>query len=201
MVAVTRVTGQAVSSEELSEQDYMDIFREIRERCSLREFSRYIGSTVSFAWWGMYERGQRALTQERRNELRRAVGLPLLPPAVDQVLAAVDPDAVIWGLGGGGAAARYDRVVLVADDAHESLLLRLNGDLRVVEAFDSGQGGHGGEGGRASGAGLGPPLRDGRRRRERSSIVIGAETWQRLNAARTEAGLGWEAFLAGLIAG
>jgi hypothetical protein len=191
MVGVTRVTGRAVSSDELTETDYRDIFREIRERCSLREFSRYIGSAVSFAWWGSYERGEKALSQDRRNELRCAVGLPLLPPSVDQALARVDPDAVVWEIGDGpGQAARYDRVVLVADDAHEPLLLRLNGDLRVVESFDRAaeQIRHADDGER-------------RRRRARSSIVIGAETWQRLNAARTEAGLGWEAFLAGLIAG
>jgi hypothetical protein len=182
MVGVTRVTGRAVSSDELSEQDYRDIYGEIREKCSLRQFSEFIHSEVSFAWWGQFEKGEKTLSQDRKSELRRAVGLPALPLTVAQATASVDPDAVVWRLGEGVP----DRVVLVGVGTHEPLMLRLNGDLRILEEL-----------GEEPVTGVSPT----RRRLYRKHITIREQTWERLNAARCEAGLGWEGFLEQLLKG
>jgi hypothetical protein len=178
---VTRVTSRAVSSDDLSEKDYREIYDEIRQRCTLRKFAEFIGSRVSFAWWQQYEAGSKPLSQDRRNELRRAVGLPLLPMTIAQATEAVDPDATVWQIGEG----RPDRVVLVGEDAHEPMTLRLNGDLRMVSETPDQKG---------DVTGVTRP----RRAAARSSIVIGRAAWERLNERRLRDGLSWEAFLARL---
>jgi hypothetical protein len=181
MIAVTRVTGRAVGSDELSEGDYRDIFDELRRKTSLRKFSEFIGSAVSFAWWGAYENGEKELSQDRKNELRRIVGLPALPPTVKQATEGIDPDATVWSVGGGIP----DRVVMVGRETHEPLLLRLNGALRIVEEV------------RPGGRPAEPAVL--RRKRAMGHVVIRRETWERLNRTRLEAGLSWEVFLGQLL--
>lgn len=178
MERVTLVTGGAGSADRLSDTDYREIYDELRSKTTLRQFAEFIGSAVSFAWWSKYERGEARLDRDRKAELRRAVGLPGLPRAVTEVTAGVDPDARVWQVGEG----RPDRVVLVGMDAHEPLMLRLNGDLALVSET---------------------PVQDApvtgvtrrRARPNRGSIVVTRGTWERLNAARLRAGKTWDEYL------
>lgn len=193
--AVTLVTANAESADKLGEADYMDIFREIREKMSLRKFVEVIGSQYSIAWWGKYENGGVTLTRTGKGELRRAVGLAALPLTVTEVTGEVDPDATVWqvgGLTGGEAGAEgaalgqyaYDRVVLVGRELHEPVLLRLNGNLQVVaEAGDLGE------------EGAVTQVTGARRARTYKGLSVRRETWERLNSARLRAGLSWDEFL------
>lgn len=126
--AVTLVTARADSADNLSDQDYNDIYAELRAKCPLRQFSETIRSAVSFAWWNKYEHGEGRLNRDRRNELRAAVGLPRLPETVAAVTATIDPDAAIYQVGAGAP----DRVVMIGNHVSEPLVLRLNGNLHVL---------------------------------------------------------------------
>lgn len=104
-----RVTANA-SHDDLTDQDYRDIYAELRTGRSLRQFIALIGSGLSAARWSQWEAGARPLSRQMRQELRAAVGLAELPPAVAEAMAAVEPDADIWQVGTGTA----DRVMLIA---------------------------------------------------------------------------------------
>ena len=177
--AVTLVTTRSRSADDLTDTDYRDIYDELRSKCPLRQFADLIHSQVSFAWWSKYERGDAALTRARRAELRAAVGLPVLPPAVADVLATVDPDATIYQIGAGAA----DRVVMLA--GVESVTMRLNGALQILDN-DPVQVCH-------VTAVTAPS-----RQRSTKSLSVRRETWERLNNARLRAGLTWDEFLAQL---
>jgi transcriptional regulator with XRE-family HTH domain len=172
------LTVAAELAEDLSDVQYREIYDELREKCSLRQFAEFIGSTVSHAWWSKYENSTPplALNHERRNELRRAVGMSELPLTVSQALGNVSPNAAVWALGEQPA----ERVVLVGGDQPQTLTLRLNGSLTVVE--DAPQ--------NADGTGV-TRLR---RRAPLKRIPLHPETWERLNSARKLAGLTWEEF-------
>lgn len=174
---VTIVTTAAASADTLTEADYRDIYDELRSKCPLRQFADLIHSAVSFAWWSKYERSEAHLTRARRAELRAAVGLPALPPAVADVLATVDPDATIYQVGAGAS----DRVIMVGSDVHDTLDLRFNGSLRALA--EPGDNPHV--------TGVTPP-------RDRSSLAgltVRRETKNRLDAARRRSGLTWDEFL------
>lgn len=180
--AVTLVTADAESAEELSDRDYREIYDELRSKMTLRVFVKFIKSQVSFAWWSKFERGEAKLDRERRAELRRIVGLAALPRAVTEVTAAVDPNARVWQVGNG----QPDRVVLVGRELHEPVLLRLNGNLQVVAE--------------AEGRDLGDDaavtaVTGARRARTYKGLSVRRETWERLNSARLRAGLSWDEFL------
>lgn len=168
------LTIAAELAEDLTETDYRDIYDELRQKCSLRAFAEFIGSEVSHAWWGRYENGLAQLNHERRNELRRVAGLPLLPYTVAQSLANVSPNAAVWALGEQPA----ERVVMVGADQPQTLTMRLNGTLTVIE--DAPQ--------EARVMGLTRP----KTRRAHKTVNLSAETWERLNTARKSAGLTWE---------
>jgi hypothetical protein len=175
---VTLVTSASASADTLTDADYRDIYDELRSKCSLDRFIVAIGSAVSKAWWSKYERGEATLTRPRRAELRAAVGLPALPPAVADVLATVDPDATIYQV---GAGAR-DRVLLVGSDVHDTLDLRLNGSLRILDVEPAGN----------------SHVTAVTRPRDRSSyagLTVRRETKERLDAARVKSGLTWDQFL------
>ena len=80
MTAITAVTTPAGRADDLTAADYRDIYDELRGHLSLAEFVARAGSTVSRAWWSQYEAGAKHLNTARRNELRRAVGVPELTP-------------------------------------------------------------------------------------------------------------------------
>ena len=168
------LTIAAELAEDLTEDDYRCIYDELREKCSLRQFAEFIGSDVSHTWWGRYENQLVRLNHERRNELRRAVGLPELPWTVAQSLANVSPNAAVWALGEQPA----ERVVMVGADAPQELTMRLNGKLTVIE--DAPQEAHV--------MGHTRP----KTRRVHKTVNLSIATWERLNAARKSAGLTWE---------
>jgi hypothetical protein len=188
---VTVVTTGAGSADKLSEADYMDIFREIREKMSLRKFVEVIGSQYSIAWWGKYENGGVTLTRTGKGELRRAVGLEALPKTVTEVTGEVDPDATVWQVGDGQA----DRVVLVGRELHEPVTLRLNGTLRIederlkIEDYEP----------TAEPERAVTTVTTGRARRNIGRVCLRREVWERLNSARLRAGVSWEEFLGVLV--
>lgn len=185
-VSVTVVTAEAVRSDELTDQDYADIYEEVRRKMSLRAFVDLAGSVYSIAWWSKLEAGKATLTRQAKRELRRVVGLPDLRPTVEEAVAGVDPDATVYRVGEG----QPDRVVLVGHGAHQ-VLMRLNGRLDVVADADDGEGGEDGSAAVVTGV--------TRYCRPRGRIMLERDAWERLNEARTRAGLSWAAFLAPLV--
>lgn len=129
MTTVTIVTTASAAADNLTAADYRDNYDELREKASLDKFVTAIGSTVSKAWWSKYERGEVELTYARRNELRRAVGLPLLPARVIDVTARIDQNATIYQVGDGV----LDRVIMIGDQ-ERALTMRLNGTLELLSA-------------------------------------------------------------------
>lgn len=96
-----------------TEEDYRDIFAELRSNRSLRELMHAAGAPQKrIAYWSRFARDPEAVPDpEGKNELRRLVGLPELdPPASAVVAAATDPAAAVWQVGDGPA----DRVILLA---------------------------------------------------------------------------------------
>lgn len=59
---VTLVTRAARAADELSDADYRDIYDELRQQHSLRQFVEIIHTQYSIAWWSKYERNDAALT-------------------------------------------------------------------------------------------------------------------------------------------
>lgn len=97
-IPVTTITVNA-SRDNLTEDVYRDIYTELREKYSLRDFVALAESTVSIAQWSRYEKGQWTLTRQARQDLRRAVGLPLLPLTILESVQDVDPDAEVYAIG------------------------------------------------------------------------------------------------------
>lgn len=176
MPDVTRVTTHPQGADDLTVEQYREIYDELRGKCTLRAFVALLHSAVSIAWWSKYERGEAHLDHDRRNELRAAVGLTRLPPSVVSALAIVDPDATVYQVG----AQDPDRLIMIGADAIEPLIMRLNGDLHVTTAV--------------------APVTARGNRTPRKSIHLSGPNWARLNTARTAAGLTWEQFLARLAA-
>jgi hypothetical protein len=168
------LTIAAELAEDLTEDDYRCIYDELREKCSLRQFAEFIHSDVSHAWWGRYENQIVQLHHERRNELRRAVGLPELPWTVAQSLSNVSPNAAVWALGEQPA----EHVVLVGGDAPQELTMRLNGKLTVIEDAP--------QEARVMG------LTRRKTHKVHKTVNLSPTTWERLNTARKSAGLTWE---------
>ena len=132
---VTLVTRDA-TLDDLSAQDYRDIYDELREKddcngsyaVSLDKFVTLVTSSYSKAQWSKYHNGEAALTRTMRNELRRCVGLKLLPPTVAEATANASPDAAVWQVGEGAA----ETVILVTST--EPMLLHVNGAVTVATA-------------------------------------------------------------------
>jgi len=100
-VGVTLVTRDA-TLDDLSAQDYRDIFTEIREKMSLDKFVALSGSQYSKAQWGKYEHASDMTpTRAMRNDLRRAVGMAELPPTIFDAVSVASPDAAVWRVGEG----------------------------------------------------------------------------------------------------
>ena len=168
---VTTVTARAVASDQLSDRDYRDIFDELRTKGSLRAFVDVLASQYSIAWWSKYERDEVQLTRAARQELRRAVSLPALPPTVAEATAAADPDATVYQVGEQPA----DRIILVGPDAHD-LDLHLNGQLTVAPA---------------PGPAVTPVTRL-RSRKPTKAIRLSPAQWDRLQQLRQDAHLTWD---------
>ena len=174
---VTMVTRNA-DADDLTDDDYHDIYIELRGQHTLREFAALSQTRYSIAWWSKIEHGAE-LTRDARNDLRRAVGLAPLPPTVAQATASADPGAVVYQVG----AAPATRVILVGHPA--PLTMHLNGELDVSEEIGE----------------LAPKSRvtEVTRARNRRAISVPCELWQRLNEARIAAGASWATFLNDLL--
>lgn len=178
MESVTLITAGAGSADTLTDGDYREIYDELRGKTTLRQFAEFIGSGVSFAWWSKYERGEAHLDRERRQELRRAVGLEELPRSVTEVTGTADADARIWQVGDG----QPDRVVMVGRATHEPITMRLNGDLRILDEEDIQKR-------------VVTGVTGSQRARNYRGLSVRRETWERLNVSRLRAGMTWDEFL------
>jgi hypothetical protein len=131
---VTRITKDA-TLDDLSTQDYRDIYDELREKddrngsyaVSLDKFVTLVSSQYSKAQWSKYHNGETTLTRTMRNELRRCVGVPTLPPTVAEATATASPDAAVWQVGTGPA----EHVIMVT--TQEPITLHVNGAVSVGE--------------------------------------------------------------------
>ena len=174
MVQVMVVRSGAARPDDLTDQDYADIYREIRDKMSLRQFVELVHSAYSIAFWSKYEANKGTLNRQARQELRRAVGLAPLDPSVGEALETVKGDATVYRVGAG----QPDRVVLVGEDEH-GVLMRLNGRLDVLEQPE--------------------PVTRLQRPRDLGRISLARPTWERLNAVRAARGLSWSEFLEPLL--
>lgn len=177
--SVTVVTRNA-DADDLTDSDYHDIYVELRGQHTLREFAALSQTRYSIAWWSKIEHGA-DLTREARNDLRRAIGLPMLPLTVAQATASATPGAVVYQVGSDPAT----RIILVGHPA--PVTMRLNGKLDVSE--DLGQ------------LALQSHVTEVTRPRNRRAISVPSELWQRLNEARQAAGATWPIFLHDLLRG
>ncbi len=96
---IVRTITVNASLDDLTDTDYRDIYTELREKYSLRDFVALAESTVSIAQWSRYEKGQWMLTRQARQDLRRAVGLDALPLTILESVQDVDQDAEVWAIG------------------------------------------------------------------------------------------------------
>ena len=118
--SVTAVTlTERATVDSLTEDDYRGIYQALRRfdertgkyQMSLDEFVVVIRSQFSKSLWSKWHGGQPSLNHTMRNELRIATGRPVLPPTVGEVMAGVNPDALVVRIGEG----RPDQVLLVAE--------------------------------------------------------------------------------------
>ena len=172
MINVTVVTAPV--ADVLSDDDYRDIYAELRQKCSLDAFVAAIGSRYSKALWSKYERGIAPLNHEMRQELRAAVGLPALPVPVADALSVVDPAATVWQIGEGPVSR-----VVMAGQSPDRLQITINGTCSVEEMASERH------------------VTAVTRRRNRRTISLPADSWERLNEARLAAGETWREFLEG----
>ncbi len=113
--------------DDLSTGDYRDIFSEIREKMSLDKFCGLVNSQYSKAQWSKFEHDANMQpTRPMRNELRRAVGQPELPPTVAECAAQASPDAAVWRVGEGVP----EHVIMVGS---EPVTLHVNSGVSVIE--------------------------------------------------------------------
>ena len=97
-IPVTLVTKDA-THDDLTDAAYSEIFAELRQAHSLAQLCQLLRSQFSRALWNKYERGEAPLSRQMRSELRVAVGLPPLPPTLEEVAATVNPDALVVKVG------------------------------------------------------------------------------------------------------
>lgn len=176
---VKLLTALAATAD-LTPAAYRAIYDQVATGRSLRNIELVLRSGASYAWWGRYANGEAKLDRERKNELRAWAGLPELPLSPgDAVAAQAHPDAAVYLVGAGPAS----RVVLVGIDV-PAVSLHVNGNCTV--SADTAHNG------------LVRDYTGHRRPVVRGTIHLGRGTWERLNAARLRAGVGWEEFLAPL---
>lgn len=123
--------------DDLTDDDYREIYQELRQfdaetgkyAVSLDKFIAMVGSGDSKATWNKYDSGERGLSRSRKNELRRAVGKPLLPPTVlDAVWAHTSGNAQVVKVGDERTA---ERVILLA--TVEPVTIHANGSINLLD--------------------------------------------------------------------
>lgn len=176
MVTPVTVVTRNAHTDDLTDDDYRDIYAELREQYTLRQFALMSTTVYSIAWWSKYEHGEVELTRTARNELRRAVGLAELPVTVAEAVGLADPDATVYRVG----TERPDVVILAAHQA--PIVMHLNGSLTV--AADVPPNSH---------------VTEVTRRTRRKTVSILPAIWDVLNRARQSAGLTWDEYLFALV--
>ena len=112
--------------DDLSASDYRDIFNELREKMSLDKLIALLHSQYSKAQWSKFEHHpDMVLTRTMRNELRSGVGLPTLPPTIEQAIGQASPDAAVWRVGEGTP----EHLIMVGS---EPITLHVNSGVSVV---------------------------------------------------------------------
>jgi hypothetical protein len=193
MTTVSLLTRNA-ATDDLTVEDYQQIYAELREQRPLREFVELIASQYSIAWWSKWEAGDIRLTRRARNELRRAVALPQLPPAVAELLAdpsVVSPDAAVYAVGferlNVGTLERSNRVVLIGEQI-SGLDIHVNSDVSIRASVPE-----------SVSHPLVTPVTSARPRAIRKTLHLHPVTAERLTAARSDTGLSIDAFVAALL--
>lgn len=87
------LTKLAQSSDTMSDDEYVALYKNLRGELNLREFVAKINSDISIAWWSKLDRELTGVTRRVRNELRAAAGIEVLPPTISDVVGKIEPDA------------------------------------------------------------------------------------------------------------
>lgn len=101
---VTTITKNA-AADEYADTDYREMLEEnwptddSGKRISLDKLILHIDSSVSKAMWWKWQKGEGNLTRSMKNDLRRLVGLPELPPTVEAVAQGLDPNIEVSQVG------------------------------------------------------------------------------------------------------
>ena len=101
---VTQVTKNA-AIDTYTDTDYREMLDENwpldegGKRISLDKLIFHIDSSVSKAMWWKWQKGEGNLTRSMKNDLRRLVGLPELPPTVEAIAQALDPNIEVSQVG------------------------------------------------------------------------------------------------------
>ena len=179
MTAVTVVTvTKNATVDEYTEEDYRDMYGELRDNHSLAEFIALVGSQYSRAQWSKWENGTGKLNRRMRTELRIGVNEPELPPTVAEAVSVASDDAEVVQVGTG----QPDRIIM-ASSKSEPMTIHLNGGI-VATAQQA----------------VAPERRVTTVTRPvRRSISVGVDIFDKLNEARLGRDLSWAEFLAGLL--
>ncbi len=140
----TQLLTAHAATDDLGPADYEAIYVELRQLRPLRDLVDLLASAYSIAWWSKYEHGDIRLTRAARNELRRAVNLPELPPAVAELIAdpaVVSPDASVYRIDPRHSRADGNPVpatrVLLLGDQPAPITIHVNSTITVAPASDS----------------------------------------------------------------
>lgn len=101
---VTQVTKNA-AIDTYTDTDYREMLDENwpldegGKRISLDKLMARIESSVNKAMWWKWQKGEGNLTRSMKNDLRRLVGLAELPPTVEAIAQALDPNIEVSQVG------------------------------------------------------------------------------------------------------
>jgi len=104
MMDVTTLTKNA-AIDTYTDTDYREMLDEnwplddSGKRISLAKLMARIESSVNKAMWWKWQKGEGNLTRSMKNDLRRLVGLAELPPTVETIAQALDPNIEVSQVG------------------------------------------------------------------------------------------------------
>lgn len=186
MTTEVQLITQDGALDALSPDTYREIYDELRQYdlvgdkygVSLDKFVETLGAGgPTKAEWSRYHRGERELSREMRNILRRAAGLPQLSLSLGEAMAAhADPNARVYKVGAEELALR---VILLATD--EALTVHANGSVALVPDTRLQE--------PAPAAAAQRPVQ--RRTAPRMHVSMPAPLYGRANALRLYLGLSW----------
>lgn len=187
MTTEVQLITQDGALDALSPDTYREIYDELRQfdlaadkyGVSLDKFVETLGAGgPTKAEWSRYHRGERELSREMRNILRRAAGLPLLNASLGEAMAAhADPNARVYKVGAQPLALR---VILLASD--EALTVHANGAVALVPDTRL----------QAQAPAVAALRSVQQRTAPRSSVSVARPLFQRANSMRLTYGLSWE---------